>query len=308
MKKLRGADDSGTRRYLTATERLRELARIAGDLGADEVVHDAVALAERSDATPELMDAAIARYADRMIFEIDERRAALMRPKALSGSHAAQMRSAILDAQQWLRDAASEADAVEEPLREERERFLAEINDTSLRPTKNRREAIEHANAVAAERVTSWAASMGRRMRALHHAALERYVATLQSLIGKIRAAGVPIENDLPADSSYTAPTFEPHTVSPPFKWRRPRVGDESRAILHEAATVGSQRVLDAFHEAVTLARRRLEWDVALRLRATADALKRASDVATAAQAEGAHAIANELNRIDELAKRLGKL
>src|SRR5512144_3439195 len=89
------ADDSGSRRFPSGAERLRELARIAGDLGADEMVHDAVALAERDDLTPDIVDAALARFSDRLVFEIDERRTALMRPPALSGSHAAELRASI---------------------------------------------------------------------------------------------------------------------------------------------------------------------------------------------------------------------
>jgi hypothetical protein len=308
MKKLRGADDSGSRRFITGSDRLRELGRIAGDLGADEIVHDAVALAERADAPPDLMDAALSRYGDRLVFEITERRAALMRPKALSGSHAAEMRAAIQNAQQWLRDIAAEADGFEQPLREDRERFLATIDRTTLPAGKKRRDAIDQANAIAAERVHAWAMSVARRMKALHAETVERHAAAVRSLVERIRQAGVPIEGDLAVETAFVPKAIEPHRVPATFKLRRAATEEETMAVFREAMTVGSQRVLDAFHEAVTLSLRRLEWEVALRLRATADALKRAADIAAAAQAEGPQAIANELNRIDDLAKRLGKL
>ena len=90
------ADETGTRRQSSGPDRLRDLARIAGDLGAEELVHDAIAFAERSDLTPEMIDAAVERYADRLIFELDERRAALMRPPALTGSHSAALGLVIL--------------------------------------------------------------------------------------------------------------------------------------------------------------------------------------------------------------------
>lgn len=308
MKKLRGADDSGSRRFITGPDRLRELARIAGDLGADEIVHDAVALAERADASPDLVDAALSRFGDRLVFEIDERRAALMRPKALSGSHAASIRAAIQNAQQWLRDISAEADRFEQPLLEERERFLATIDRTRLPGERKRRNAIEQANAIAAERVHAWAMSIARRMKVLHAETVERHATAVQSLVERIRQAGVPIEGDLAIDTAFAPKEIEPHRVAAPFKLRRAATDDETMAVFREAMAVGSQRVLDAFHEAVTLSLRRLEWEVALRLRATADALKRAADTAASAQAEGAQAIANELNRIDDLAKRLAKL
>lgn len=308
MKKLRGADDSGSRRFITGPDRLRELARIAGDLGADEIVHDAVALAERADASPELMDAAISRYGDRLVFEIDERRTALMRPKALSGTHASELRAAILNAQQWLRDVAADDDAGEESLREERRRFLATADRVDLPEVKKRRDAIDAANTLAVEQVYAWAKGLASRMKSLHGDAVARQASAVQSVIGRIRAAGVPIEADLAVDATFAPTEIEPYRVTPPFSLRRSPDDEETRSVFREAVAAGSQRVLDAFHEAVTLSRRRLEWEVALRLRATADSLKRAAEAATAAQAEGAQAIANELNRIDDLAKRLAKL
>ena len=103
-------------------------------------------------------------------------------------------------------------------------------------------------------------------------------------------------------------PTVQLHTVTPPFRWRRPRLHDEAREVYQQALAVGSQQIIDAFHEAMMLSRRRIEWEIALRLRATADALKRAADTARSAQSEGASGIAVELNRLDELSRRLAAL
>ena len=302
------AGDSASRRLLSGAERLRELARIAGDLGADEMVHDAVALAERGDLTPDIVAAVIGRFSDRLVFEIDERRTALMRPPALSGSHAAELRASIASAQQWLRDLSSEADASDDPLRVSRERFLGVADGGEPIETRNRKEAIARANDAAMARVRAWSAQMAAEMKALHVGAMNKHAEAIHRLARRIREAGVPIDDDIAVDTSFIEPRVEPQPVTPPFRWRKPPVADEARDVFRQVVAVGSQQVIDAFHEAMTLARRRLEWEIALRLRATADALKRAADAARAAQSEGASGIANELNRLDDLARRLAQL
>ena len=302
------ADDSGSRRLVTGPERLRELARIAGDLGADEMVHDAVALVERDDVTPDVIDAALTRFTDRLVFEIDERRAALMRPPALSGSHSAELRASIVNAQQWLRDLSTEADVSEERLRLSRERFLGNAREAEVEATKDRKKAIAQANDLAVARVREWAAQMAAEVRALHAAAVEKHAAAIHRLAERIREAGVPIEDDIAVDTEFIEPAVEPHRVTLPFRWRKPPIAEEARDVFQQALAIGSQQVVDAFHEAMTLARRRLEWEIALRLRATADSLKRAAETARIAQGEGAPGIANELNRLDDLSKRLSML
>jgi hypothetical protein len=329
------AGDSGTRSFATGQDRLRDLARIAGDLGADEMVHDAVALAERSDATTDLMNAAVERFADRLIFEIDERRSALMRPPALSGSHATVLRNAIADAQQWLRESShqstAEQDAIVDRLKAERDRFLATFHAAAaLLRTAVEREGVGrwqlrqaaagHATGIAAAAVREWASEIRPRAAAMHREAVEGYARATQQLIERIRAAGVSVEGELTGDAADIAhPERTGATMAPPLGWRsmaRAVIGSSDRsAAIHEAMSVlreamesGSAHVVDAFRDALTLARRRIEWEIALQLRATADALKRASDAARAAQSEGAQGMATELNRLDELANRLAMI
>jgi len=329
------AGDSGTRAFATGQDRLREFARIAGDLGADEMVHDAVALAERSEATTDLMNAAVERFADRLVFEIDERRAALMRPPALSGSHATRLRNAIADAQQWLRQSShqssAEQDAIVDRLKAERDRFLATFDAAAaLLRTAVEREGVgrwqlrqaaaDHARGIAAAAVREWASEIRPRAAAMHREAVEGYARATQQLIERIRAAGLSVEGELTVDAAdMTQPERAGATIRPPLGWRsmaRAVIGSSDRsAALNEAMTVlreamesGSAQVIDAFRDQLTLARRRIEWEIALQLRATADALKRAADAAHAAQTEGAQGMAAELNRLDDLANRLSKL
>ena len=294
--------------HVEAAGRLRELARIAGDLGADEMVHDAVALAERSDAPVDLIEAALERFTDRLKFEIEERRTALMRPPALSGSHAAELRTSIGNAQQWLRDLSGEADTSDQRLADERERFLSTIDAIVLPETKSRQTAIEEANDIAQKKLREWAATLIEPAKLMHAEIVERHTRAMETLIERIRGSGLSIEGDIVVDTAFVAPSFDFHTVTPQFRWRRPRVLDEAREVLQSALAVGSQQVIDAFHEVLTLPRRRIEWEIALRLRATADALKRAADAAHDAQREGARGIADELNRLDGLSSRLAKL
>ena len=291
-----------------ASDRLRELARIAGDLGADEMVHDAVALAERHDAPLDLIDAAMGRFVERLKFEIEERRTALMRPPALSGSHAAELRASIANAQQWLRDLSGEADESDARLTRDREQFLSSMEAIELPETKNRQTAIEEANDIAQKKLRQWAATLMEPAKGMHGEIVERHTRAMEALIQRIRASGLSIEGDIVVDTTFVPPVIEIRTVTPPFRWRRPRVLDEAREVLQSALAIGSQQVIDAFHEILTLPRRRIEWEIALRLRATADALNRAADAAHDAQREGAKGIADELNRLDGLASRLAKL
>lgn len=329
------AGDGGTGPFLTGPDRLRELARVAGDLGADEMVHDSIAFAERTDAA-ELIDAALERFTDRLIFEIDERRAALMRPPALSGSHAAELGTAISNAQLWLRDASHESaddqDALVARVKAERDRFLAtfeaaaaELRDAVALTHAGRWELwprfVERVNETARARVRQWMTAERSKIGSMYREALERYSAANQQLVERIRASGVAIESDIVVESAWNPPELDAASVAanPPLRWRsvlravtgssdRAAMLEEATEILRQAMESGSARIVDAFREALILARRRMEWEVALQLRATADSLKRASDAARSAQSEGAQGIANELNRLDELANRLAKI
>jgi hypothetical protein len=316
------------RGHLAGPDRLRDLARIAGDLGADEMVHDAVAFAERSDLTGEMIDAAVERYADRLVFELDERRAALMRPPALTGSHSAQLGAAIASAQQWLRELAQQSTKEQESLiarlNAERDRFLSRFDLAAARLRKDveqgvvgrwrlRRWAIERAREIAATRVKEWFAEVKSKAEAMQLEAMGRYAIATHKLVERIRATGVKIEDDAGAPAA-AVPASPPAEVEmrPPFRWSsiagssdRDAALLEASALMREAMESNSAQIVNAFHEALLLARRRFEWEIALRLRAIADSLKRALDAARAAQSEGAQGIANELNRLDELGRRV---
>ncbi|MGZ4809716.1 MAG: hypothetical protein ACXVIJ_03580 [Thermoanaerobaculia bacterium] len=319
------------RRHTGGPDRLRDLARIAGDLGADEMVHDAIAFVERTDLTSETIDAAIERYADRLIFELDERRAALMRPPALTGSHAAELGAAIASAQLWLKELAQHATAEQESLmtrlNTERQRFLdrfdlaasrlrGDIQQAVAGRWQLRRWALHRASEIAATRVKDWFADVSSRAESMQADAIRRYATATQQLVERIRAAGVKIEDDGGA-VSVAAPALPTMGLEPevPFGWRsiigssdREAVLAEASAQLREAMEKGSAQIVSAFHEALLLARRRFEWEIALRLRAIGDSLDRASAAARSAQAEGAQGIANELNRLDELGRRVAVL
>ncbi len=320
--------DGGTRRHAGDPNRLRDLARIAGDLGADEMVHDAVAFADRNDLTAEMIDAAVERYADRLTFELDERRAALMRPPALTGSHSAELGALIASAQQWLRELAqqstTEQDGLIARLNAERDRFLSRFDLAAARLRQDIEQAVvgrwrlralamERAGEVAAARVREWFAEVKSKAEAMQVEAIGRYAIATRQLVERIRATGVKIEDE-GGLAAAAVPASPPLAVELrlPFRWSsilgssdRNGALAEASALMRDAMENGSAQIVNAYHEALLLARRRFEWEIALRLRAIADSVKRAADAARAAQSEGAQGIANELNRLDELLRRV---
>jgi hypothetical protein len=300
------------------------------------MVHDLVAVAERTDVTADYLDASLERYSDRLVFEIAERRAALMHPPPLTGSHSAELGAAIANAQQWLRELSHastvEQEAVIERLHRERDAFLSTFDSaaTELREAIAqsrasrwllRRWAVDRANEIAAARVRGWIEAVASRSEAMHADAVDRYARATQELVDRIQAAGVKIDEDVAVDASYVSPDPQSAavTVRPPFGWRsllnaiagssdRNAALTEAAVILREAMESGSAQIVNALRDTLLLARRRFEWEIALRLRATADALRRASESARSTQLEGATGIANELNRLDDLAKKVERL
>src|SRR6266849_4980489 len=237
--------DGGTRRHAGDPNRLRDLARIAGDLGADEMVHDAVAFADRNDLTAEMIDAAVERYADRLTFELDERRAALMRPPALTGSHSAELGALIASAQQWLRELAqqstTEQDGLIARLNAERDRFLSRFDLAAARLRQDIEQAVvgrwrlralamERAGEVAAARVREWFAEVKSKAEAMQVEAIGRYAIATRQLVERIRATGVKIEDE----GGLAAAAAVPMDLDPRFlrsKWgaRRSERADARR-------------------------------------------------------------------------------
>jgi hypothetical protein len=276
----------------------------------------------------------VATLTARLLADLDEQRAALLRPVAESEARAGSLRRAVDEAEGALADLGHRLAAVEERLArafaEERDRFFASavsgaVSDLTRALERDpaaggtlRERAVDHANVAARQWLERWRLEQEPRVEALYREAMERFVALadecrtrLASVPGLERVPPLDVDPGLSARSRlhYTEMlTIAPGSTAAVLldavrspKARRRAVAREASAYLERLLEVNSARVKNDFLDRVAESRCRLELDLRARLREIATSADRALDRARRAHAEGAEAIARRLGALEHL-------
>jgi GTPase SAR1 family protein len=278
---------------------------------------------------------------DRLRGELDEQRAALLRPLVDSERRVALIRAAAADAERALTDLghllSAEQARLAQRFADERDGFFertlpaaqAELRDhMAAQRTAGRlvrSVALEQARTVARRWAEHWREEQGPRAETLYRQAEQRFIDLASSF--RARLAAVPELATLPATASphvgfriksgfhYTemlrvAPTsaatwLMDHVLA----WRRDRaVERDGMAYLRRLLEVNSARIKNDFEERVTESRRLLERDIRDQLGRLITSADTALNLARQARTAGAAAVRGRLESIDRIRSQLDTL
>jgi GTP-binding protein EngB required for normal cell division len=284
------------------------------------------------DSGAELVRAAEAREARalgaRLLAELDQQRAALIRPLAESEAEIERRRRAAAEAERALDELEPRMTAVQDRLAQvlvaAREAFLpaaiaearhqlqARLADVFRTGGPLRARAAESATEVARQVLERWRREQGPQVERLYREAMQRFVA----LLGEVTGPDQP-----PPEAVLTARSHLHYTemlrIAPvsardrlldrlrPPGGRRRAVERAAMAYLERLIEVNSARVANDFRERVLRSRRALEAAVRRRLRDAVAAAERAVAEARFARAAGAAAVQARLERIATLRARV---
>ncbi len=278
---------------------------------------------------------------ERLLRELDEQHAALLRPIEESQARVAVLRSAVAEAERSLEELGHRFTAVQERLSrtftEERDRFFSwalpgaqrELQE-AIRPERTtgpalRRRAIDHAIEVTKRWLDRWRQEQEPQVEALYREAVDRFV----ELVNRFQetVARVPGLEGLPRLSAEagvrTRSRFhytEMLTVAPSSasKWLPDLVKTRSRRVraverdaldyLERLLEVNSARIKNDFQDRVVESRRFLEKEIRDRLREFWASAERALESARDAQATGSAAVKARLERIQVLRSQIQAL
>lgn len=305
-------------------EALESLARQSGA--------DLVAKAERRGVTA---------LFQRLLHELDEQYAALVRPIAESEALVEALRRAVGEAERALEDLGHRLTAAQERLghrfTEERDRFFSRGHPDALRELHTairaervrgpalRDRAVDHAIDVMKRWLERWRQEQEPKVEMLYRDAVGRFV----EMVNQVRdtLATVPGLEGLPplgAEVGFKAKSHfhytEMLTVAPSsvgnwlldlvsLRTRRLRtVERDAGRYLERLLEVNSARIKNDFQERVVENRRLLELELRSRLRELAGSAERALESAREAQTAGAQAVEAKLARIQALRSQVETL
>jgi GTP-binding protein EngB required for normal cell division len=281
--------------------------------------------------------------AQRLLSELDEQRAALLRPSEESERRIAALSSCVAEAEQAFNDLGHLFGAEQERLHRIFEghlkRFLAAAIptvDAELRRqlaglsgsrSALREQAIVIAQRIATECVNRWLAETAPAAEDLYRQAAERFARLTNDFLQRLSAtdevfSGLPREVH-PELGFRTASrlhyTSMMHlTGRSPLRWMlqgllppalaRRSIEVDTGAYLHRLVETNASRVLGDLDERVLESRRRMEKEIRSYLRLVCESAQRALDRAKAHWAAGHGAVEAELQRLDALRQRVRQL
>lgn len=272
--------------------------------------------------------------------DLDEQRAALLRPLTDSEQRVKLIRAAVADAERALMDLGHLLSAEQERLAhgfaDERDDFFgralpaaqAELRE---RMASQRTEghlarslALEQARAVVRRWAERWREEQGPHAEALYRQAEHRFIDLANSFLERLAAvpelAAVPV---LSAEVGFRVKSGFHYTemlrVAPvsaatwfmdlALPWRRERrIERDAIAYLRRLLEVNSARIKNDFEECVTESRRLLERDIREQLRRLITSADTALDVARQAHTAWTTAVRARLDSIDSVRRRLDTL
>jgi hypothetical protein len=270
--------------------------------------------------------------------EIDEQRAALLRPQDESQRRIAALRAAVADAEQALAEMAYLFTAVQDQLstRFEKDRllFVAREEPVALRELGARiradaesgakdlaTRAMEHARSIGHAHVEKWRAANAPVAEQLYEEAGQRFVDLANDFLKRVAASGEAALSALPetfeAETRFrTKPKFYFHehlTIGSPSvagrltslmlgkAKRLASVEHEAGAYLKRLFETNSNRSANDFADQVRESRSRLQADLRKHLQSVVAAADRCLVRATETIAAGADAVDREVARLDHL-------
>ena len=283
----------------------------------------------------------VATLIAKFLHDLDEQRAALVRPLEESEARVAGLRSAVAAAERALEDLGHRLTAAQERLARaftaERDGFFARTLPEARRELEAaigseraagaalRVRAVEHADAIARRWLDRWRREQEPRAGALYEKAMARFVALVNEFQGSL--AGVPGLGELPSLGAevgfrtrsrfrYTgmlrvAPVSARLRLLDLVPGRRRRLRAVERAAgryLERLLEVNSARLTNDFEARVVESRRVLETELRDRLRELAASAERALESARQARAAGAAGVSARLERLGRLRERIEAL
>lgn len=284
----------------------------------------------------------VSRLAGRIRHEIDEQRAALVRPIAESEQRVAGLRACVADATQALQDLgfllAGEQKRLGERFGEQWTAFVTAAEPAArtelaaaLRELRGGREAVRArafvlAQEIAVRSVRQWLNDTEPVAEALYREAAERFIALANALLQRLATEGglAALPRSVSPECGFrTARRFFPttllhHVTRPPGRWildalRTPAAA--RRALEREVydylgllVSANAARVVNDFEERVLESRRRLEAEIRSFLEQLTVSAERALDRARDRQAAGQDAVRADVARLDALRQAVDTL
>lgn len=304
------ATGEATRELPTLAESLMTLARQAGA----DMVHEAQARGIR-------------RLADRVVRELDEQRAALLRPVEESESSIASLRKSVTEAERALEDLGylftAEQVRLSAAFALVREAFLSKTLPTAAAEIEkagatSRKAAAELSREIAGRSLEAWLPKVEPAAEDLYREATKRFVELANGFLERLSAsdetfAGNPARPIEPETGFRTGRRFyfnDLFELAPPQGILSDALRSseatrrESANYLRTLLELNSTRLVNDLDERVLESRRRMETEIRERLRERLDSAIRALGRAKARQSAGAAAVEAELARIDSLRAR----
>lgn len=309
-----------TRGWSDLDMRLRALAR---DSGADLV---------RSAETRGLR-----RLSGRLLHEVSERRAALLRPMRETEERLASLRGAVEEAKRSLGDLSflfmSEERNLSVRFGQEREHFLAEVTPAALKELRKaigkaevrrgslRDFAMRAAQRIAEQRIRTWLSEIEPRAEEMYAQAVERFIQLSREFVGRL--AGEVAERidfdptfrtkrrffftDLSALTGRLPGASIFDGVRPHSNFVNKTIRDADR-FLHRLLDTNSARVANDLLDRVVESRRRLESEIRNQLENLVGAATRAAEQARETQASGAERVRDQVESLEAIGSRIASI
>jgi hypothetical protein len=270
------------------------------------------------------------RLADRLLAEADERRGALVRPRAESERRIADLAASLRGAEQAMGDLGhllqAEVDRLAKRFEADREAFLAEVVPAAsarLRatiaglPDRGLRAAsLEAARGLARARLDAWVADETPAAERLYEESSSRFVAFANAFLARFLGSGeIASEAGFRERSRLFFTDLLAVTSPPPLAGLFDRllpIGRRRRAAMREAGRVlerllssNGSRVEQDLAERARESRRKLEADLRARLRDAHRSATAALELARARQAAGEESVRAELERLESIRSRV---
>jgi GTP-binding protein EngB required for normal cell division len=327
---------------VSATERLE-----TGDATRDWPALEEALTRLAGAAGAELLRAAEERgtglLAQRLLTEIEEQRAALLRPSQESERRIVAMRACVADAEQALNDLghlfSAEQERLSRTFTDQWKRFLAEavpaahmeftrgVHDMSGSRAALREQAIGLAQRIATDCVNRWLAEAAPAAELLYRQAAQRFARLTNEFLQRLAGtddvfAGLPREVHpelgfrTPSHLYYTS--LMRLTGRSPLRWlvealqpssmARHALEQEVGAYLERLISTNASRVLSDLDERVLESRRRMEGEIRGYLRLVCESAERALGRARVRWAAGQAAVDTEMKRLDALRRQAQEL
>jgi len=278
---------------------------------------------------------ALQRLGARVMHEIDERRAALLRPVEENQQRLQTLQRGVDEAQRSLRDLSFLFMAEERDLNvrfaAERDRFLEnvtagavdelrrEVRAADVRATALRDFAMRAAQRIAEQRVRTWLVEIEPRAERMYAKAVERFIALSRDFVGQFGdvAERIDFDQTFRTRRRFFFTTLSALTGRLPgasvvdvFRTRSSFLAKTLRdgeMFLRRLLNANSARVANDLTDRVLESRRRLESEIRRQLQNLVAAATRAAERARAMQESGADRVKGELDDLDRIATRVAE-